>query len=387
MAGSTDPDLGAITGDALRRVFDAPAPLTVGLEEEVMLLDPETFDLAPVAPAALERVADEARFKAELPAAQVEIVVPPCEGPAAALRELARGRNDLARALDGIALPAAAGVHPFAAGRGELSAGERYDLTHYRYATIAERQLVASIQVHVAVGGAELTLAVYNALRAYLPEIAALAANAPFHERHDTGLASVRPTIAVRLPRQGLPPAISSWDRFAAELRWGAAAGSVDEPRQWWWELRPHITFGTLEVRVPDAQTTLADTAGVVAFVHALIAWLRERAEAGEALLTAPTWRIAENRWAAIRHGVEGELADLVTGERLPTRERLEGLLDELEPLARVYGTQAGIAEARRLVRSNGAMRQREHVRTDGFDTLTPALAKRFTDALPAGIA
>ncbi len=155
-------------------------------------------------------------------------------------------------------------MHPFAAPLGELNGGERYDLTADEYGDIARSQLVCALQVHVAVGGADRTLAVYNGLRPWLPLVAALAANAPFHAGRDTGLASIRPKIGEQLPRQGIPPAIGSWEAFAAALAWGAASGAVPEPRRWWWELRPHPAYGTLEVRVPDAQSTVAEAGAVV---------------------------------------------------------------------------------------------------------------------------
>ena len=97
-------------------------------------------------------------------------------------------------------------------------------------------------------GGHARTLAVYNALRSHLPELAALAANAPYYAGRDTGLASVRPKICDLLPRQGVPPAIPSWDAYVSALRWGAAAGALPEPGRWWWELRPHPDHGTLEL-------------------------------------------------------------------------------------------------------------------------------------------
>ena len=184
-------------------------------------------------------------------------------------------------------------MHPFAAPLGELNAGERYALTEDEYGDIARSQLVCALQIHVAVGGADRTLAVYNGLRPWLPLVAALAANAPFHAGRDTGLASIRPKIGEQLPRQGIPPTIASWDAFAAALAWGAASGAVPEPRRWWWELRPHPVYGTLEVRVPDAQSTVAEAGAVVALVHTLIAWLSERHDAGSRS-PAPTrggWR------------------------------------------------------------------------------------------------
>ena len=315
---------------SLRAAFDAPgrADLTVGLEEELMLLDAETGDLAPCAPELLERLAGDPRFKAEMPAAQIELVSAPAGTVAAAAAVLAGARADLLAAGEGRVLAGGAGTHPFAAAEGVLNQGERYERIQAEYGAIARRQLVFGLHVHVAVAGADRALAVHDALRGHLPELAALAANAPFHDGRDTGLASVRPKISEQLPRQGIPPALGSFDALAAELRWGAAAEAVPEPRQWWWELRLHPAYGTVELRVPDAQITVADTAAVAAVGHALIARLAERFDAGERLPAPPSWRIEQNRWAACRHGVGARLADLDTGELVPARERLRALLD-----------------------------------------------------------
>src|SRR3954470_12828902 len=281
-----------VTAAELRAAFDAPEPFTVGLEEEAMLLDPETLGLAPVAGEVLERAGD-ARVKRELPAAQLEVVPPPAAGVPEAIAELAAGRGALRAAAAGLALPAVAGVHPFAPALGELSAGPRYDEILAEHGDVARAQQVCALQVHVAVGGADRTLAVYNALRGHLAELAALAANAPFHAGRDTGLASVRPLIGGMLPRQGVPPAIASWEAFAESLRWGRASGAVPEGNRWWFELRPHVAYGTLELRVPDAQTGVAEAAAVAAFAHALVAWLAERPDAGEPLGAPEGWRIA----------------------------------------------------------------------------------------------
>lgn len=362
----------------LRRRFDASGGLTVGVEEETMLLDPLTHDLAPVAGAVLERLGGDRRFKPELPAAQLEIATAPAASAADAVAQLAVARRDLAAAADGLALPAVAGVHPTAAVEGILSRGERYVLLSGQYRSIARRQLVAGLQVHVAVGGAERALAVHDALRSHLPELAALAANAPFHGGRDTGLASIRPTISAQLPRQGVPPALESWERFAAELRWGAAAGGVPQPRMWWWELRPHPAFGTLELRVPDAQTTVAGAAGVIAFAQALVATLAERHDAGEPLPVAPTWRIEENRWAALRDGLDAELVDLDSGEPAPARERIAALIDAVGPAAARLGATAELEQARRLLERGGAARQREVARERGIAALPAWLAERF---------
>jgi carboxylate-amine ligase len=343
----------------LRAAFDTPAPLTVGIEEELMLLDPATLDLAPRARDVLALVDGDERYKLELPAAQLEIMSPPLQNAATAEEFLLAARRDLAGATAGMVGLAAAGVHPFAATEGALNEGERYDRTAEQYGRIAKRQLVFGLQVHVAVRGADRALAVYNGLRNHLPEIMALAANAPFYGGEDTGLATVRPKLAELLPRQGVPPALASWEEFAAQLEWGERAGVVPEPRTWWWELRPHPAHGTLELRVPDAQATAADAGAIVAVAHALAAYLGDLHDGGEEIVPAPGWRIEENRWKALSRGPRGDLADLVTGELEPGADRLHALLDELEPVARRLGGGRQLARAHELIEVTGADRQR----------------------------
>jgi glutamate---cysteine ligase / carboxylate-amine ligase len=368
----------------LRAAFDAPAPLTVGLEEEALLLDPGTLDLVPRAEAVLARAEGDPRLKPELPASQLEVVTPPAATVREAVAALGAGRRALAAAASGLARPAAAAAHPFAAPLGELNAAPRYAALQAEYGDIARGELVGSLQVHVAVGDAARALAVHNALRGHLPEIAALAAAAPFHDGRDTGLASIRPKLAERLPRQGLPPAIPSWEAFAETLRWGRASGALPEPMQWWWELRPHTRFGTLELRVPDAQRTLAEAAAVAAFAHALVGWLAERHDAGEALGAAATWRIAENRWSACRHGVEGTLADLATGTRRRTRDVLAERLEQLDPVAARLGCAAELQSARALVEVNGALAARRVAAAGGPRAVAAWLADGYLAGIPA---
>ncbi len=246
-------------------------------------------------------------------------------------------------------VPAAAAVHPIAAAMGS-SGSDRHRAIEEEFGEVARRQLVGSLQVHVALGDAACALAVYNTLRGHLPELAALASSAPFHEGRDTGFASIRPLICGQLPRQGVPPAFSSWEEFSEALCWGRNSGSVPEPRRWWWELRPHIHFGTLEVRVPDVQATSTAAAAVVEVVSALVASLAAAHHSGQRLPVHPTWRIEENRWSALRDGVHGELADLLTGCRAPTARRLHRLLDEIEAFS-----PDGLDDGRALIEHNGA--------------------------------
>jgi carboxylate-amine ligase len=360
-----------VKADTLRARFDAPDALGIGIEEELFLLDAETLDLRPHAREIVERVAGDPRFKLELPAAQLEIVTPPSPDVASAVASLAAARRDLAVAAEPYGRLMTAGTHPFTAELGVLTDDPRYIRTLAEYGERARRQLVSGLHLHVSLGDADRTLAVYNALRSYLPELAALAANAPFHAGRDTGLASIRPTIAVYLQRQGVPPYIPSWEWFADSLSWGEASGTVPDARRWWFELRLHATYGTLELRVPDAQSSIDDVHGVTAYAHGLIHRLAARFDAGEPLPVADAWRIEENRWAAMRDGVTGTLADLETGERVNTRELL---LSRLQALP----TASGLEHTRALVAENGALRTRAVAADAGVRGVAAWLADRF---------
>jgi carboxylate-amine ligase len=369
-----------LDGTALREVFERAPPFTVGIEDEVMLLDPDTLELAPVAAELLQRVGEDDRFKLELPASQLEILSPVSTDVSAVGAGLARARRAAADHARGLVKLASAGVHPFSSGVGALNGLDRYRHTFEEYGSVASRQLVCALQVHVAVGGAERALAVYNEARGYLPLLAALAANAPLYEGHDTGLASVRPKLSGLLPRQGIPPALESWEELADAFRWGAAAGTFPEPRTWWWELRPHPRYGTLEFRVPDGQSSVADAIAVAATVQALVVSLSERHDEGERFGVAPAWRIEENRWSACRHGVTGRMADLRTGTPSATSELLHGLIEHLQPYAARLGGAGALQHAHALVDVPGAVAQRRIFRDSGPREVASWLAERFLD-------
>ena len=360
-AAAAMPPASSVSAERLRSVFDAPAELTVGVEEELMLLDPATLDLAPRAPEVLGLLGGDPRFKLELPAAHLEIVLPPCESAAEVGEQLRRARRDLVDAAGDSVRFAAAAVHPFADPLGVLNRGERYDEIASAYGEVARLQLVCSLQVHVAVRGADRALAVYNAMRPYLPLVAALAANGPVYAGRETGLASVRPKICDILPRQGVAPVIASWEAHAASL------AQLPHPSRWWWEMRPHPSFGTLEVRVPDAQASAEDAEAVVAVVHALAAWLAGRVDAGESLPVPDDWVVGEDRWTACRHGAGG-----------PLRDRVAALLDVLAPVAERQGGAAGLASARRLLDAGGWERQRAAFARGGARAAVEDLVRRF---------
>lgn len=368
------------SAEELSAAFDAaPGGYTIGIEEELLLLDPATLEPVPRACEVLTWLDEDRRFKLELPASQLEIITEPHTSVLDAGAALMAARRELVERVDGRVRFAGAGVSPLGSGTGELNTAARYRHTVHEYGPVARRQLVCALQVHVAVPGADRALAVYNHARTYLPWLAALSANGAFYEGRDTGLASVRHKIAELLPRHGIPPALESWERYADALRWGAVSATFP-PAAWWWELRAHPQFGTLEFRTPDSQSTVAEAMAIAAVIHALVTWLAARYDDGERLAVADTWRLGENRWSACRHGVEGEMVDPHTGARSKTREGLEQLLEALAGVATPPGTDRSLDDAAAMVRVNGAIRQRQVATAGGAEAVARWLAERFLE-------
>jgi glutamate---cysteine ligase / carboxylate-amine ligase len=354
--------------EELRSLFSSTVAGTVGFEEELLLVRRGSGAPAPAAPV-VARV-DDPRVKPELVACQVEIATAVHKDVAGAVDELRACRSLLAAACDPELAVIAAPVHPLLEGSAALSPTERAAELGARYRAVIGRQLVSSLQIHLAFGNADTTLAVYHALRNLLPELAALAGTAPFIGGKDTGLCSVRPVIASLLPRQGVPPVIESWEQYAEDLDWLTRGETVADGSEWWWELRPHLRYGTLELRVLDVQATVGRTGAIAGFVHALSAGLAELHELGGLQPPAPTWRIAENRWAALRDGVRGELLDLRTGETTPTRRLLHDLIDFAEPYA-----PGPLDDARAMVENPPV----DHLRALGPEGSIPWLTEVFT--------
>jgi carboxylate-amine ligase len=356
-----------LTAEACRAAFDAVEPYTIGLEEELMVVAPDTLELSN-AGASLVALADDERIRPELRASQVELVTPVCHTAVEACAHLAELRHRVAEVAAGSALLAAAGTHPFSAGAGGIAAGERNELLVEEYEWAAFEAFACGLHVHVAVGDADRALAVYNAVRSYVPELAALAANSPFLRGRDTGFASVRPKVNEAFPREGIPPAFASWEEYAELVSWGRHA--FPDATFLWWEVRPHPGFGTLELRAADAQTRVEDAAAIAAVAQALVVSLGRRHDAGERLPAVASFRIAENFWSAVRHGLGGWMLDLETGEQEPTLGRVDRLLTELEPTAAELGCEDELVQARTLLGGNGADRQRYVAEREGLEGL-----------------
>jgi carboxylate-amine ligase len=365
----------------LRGLFDRVAPFTVGAEEELLLLDAETFAPAPAAEFALALGAGDRRLAGELRSAQVEALTPVCVSVADVARELASIRRLVARGLGPDVLVVGTGTHALTSEPGSLSKATKYRKIAADHPWAARSVLACALHVHVAVSGADRALAVYNALRSYLPELLALGANSPFHCGEDSGLASVRAKVNQGWPRAGVPPAFTTWRELAEFAVWARDGGAFPDASHQWWDLRLSATHGTIEVRVADTQTRVDDAATLIAMVQSLVCDLAARFEAGEALPVHRDERIVENMWLATRDGIGGHLIDLDTGERTWTADRLQDLAASLLPTATSLGCDRELSGIGRLVLDGGgAARQRGIVRRRGIHALMPALAEETSE-------
>lgn len=351
------------TADELRAPFERSTGFTVGVEEDLMLLDRTTGELTPVVDLALVRASGDTRFAREgQQQSRVELATPVAGNAQAVGIALAQARLDLDRHLGTSATIAAAGTHPWADRRSDLARrrGSRARPVGRTPPHPSYTDVPFALHVHVAVAGADRVLAVYNAARSYLPELAALAGNSPYLAGRDSGCASARRTLTCDSSlRERVPPAFASWPAFADFVRWGQTGGAFFDATHLPWDLRPHTRLGTLELRVADTQTRVEDTVAVVALFQGLVATLSDELDRCGALAVHPTVRIAENARRAARDGVTGWMVDLSTGAREPTRDRLTRLIDLVESRASALGNTSGLQYARALIADNGAERQR----------------------------
>jgi len=316
--------------------FGASAPYTLGVEEELMLVDAASLDQMPAVARVLER-AQAAGLKTELFASIVESNTDPleCAGDVeAALRSLRRAAGDAARA-EGLAL-AAAGTHPFADPEQQAIVDEKRYTSFAGYGGVTvRRQGVQGLHVHVGMPSAETCWSCLELVLPWLPVVLALSANSPFLAGEETGLASSRAEVLAQLPRAGAPPVLASYAEWEAFVERFVRIGLADGYTRFWWDVRPHPLFGTLEVRAPDQPTDIALTGAFAALLQALSRIVLEQPPAG------PYNRgdYAQNRWAALRFGPRAELIH-PGGERLVRASELGAeLLELVEPAARELGS------------------------------------------------
>jgi carboxylate-amine ligase len=330
-----------------RDAFANADDLTVAVEEEFALLDPETLELTDRFEE-LKAAADETEWGehvvGELIASEIEFKTGRCADFAEAADRMTERRRQLGALADehGVAV-ASTGTHPWSRWQDQRI----IDTPHYRRNDELLRYVVwrnnsFGIHVHIGVRGADRAIGVCNAFRNVLPELLALSASSPFVEDVVTGLHSARTEIFTRMfPRCGVPDSYDGWAGFEEYVRFLYATRSIEEHTQLWWSVRPHLAFPTVEVRICDAQPDLGDAMSLAALIYALGARFARALDDGEPLPSLPHRLIEENFWRAIRYGLSGGLIDFAAGEVIPARARLEQLLRWVAPVAAEIGADA----------------------------------------------
>ncbi|WCB92463.1 Putative glutamate--cysteine ligase 2 [Baekduia alba] len=359
-------------------------PYSIGLEEEVMLLDPQTWSLAPRADRLLASLSDDLAEHcwAETHAAAVELTTGPHATAGGAVAELDRLRARLADQARGLGLAVAvAGMHPGdACGDGEVTPGGRYELIHQTMRGLARREPTFALHVHVGVPDAESAIRLLNRLRVHAPVLLALSASSPLWRGRDTGLASNRTIMFQAFPRTGLPRHFDSYGDWVRTVDLLLRSGAIPEPTFLWWDVRPQPRLGTVEVRVMDAQPRSEATAALAALVQALA---RLELEEGFAVPKAMHAQevLAENRFLAARDGPTAELIDPVRARRVPFPDLLADLVSAAMPHALALGAVDELTSAFSLVASPEASRQARLAERCGVPQLVADLAARFAPA------
>ena len=344
----------------VREVFEASTDFTVGLEEEFAILDPRTLSLdqrfEDLRSAAQEDPVLAEAVAGELIKSEIEIRSGRGENFADAVARQREARSRLfALAARHDALLGATGTHPWSPWQDQ----EIIDTEHYRRVQeslqyVAWRNNTFSLHVHVGVNGAERAVRVCDRLRAVMPELLAISANSPFLDGRHSGLHSARTQIFTKsFPRCGIPDAFGRWQAYADYIDFLVRTKSIIEFTQVWWSVRPHHSYGTVEMRICDAQTSADDSTALAGLITACIAQAALDHDEGVPFEDPPGRMIEENFWRAIRNGLDGKLIDLDRAEEYPAAAALDRLLAWTAPARGVLGIDPGLPE------QNGAQRQK----------------------------
>jgi carboxylate-amine ligase len=334
---------------------------TLGIEEELMILDAGTLQLS----SAMDRLLgdpDVGAVKPELHESVLEISTDVCADIREASSQLRALRTQVRERAEGHGLTiASSGTHPFARWEDQrISPRERYRELISDIGFVARQELIFGLHVHVGLDDPDLAIHVANGMRVHLAPLLALSVNSPYWHGKETGLASARTPIFRQFPRVGIPPRFADWDDWSRRIQFMIDAHAIRDHTWMWYDVRIHPTFGTVEVRVMDAQTRVEHTLALAAMIQAMVRELAEQHDAGEPDQAVPYEMLDENKWLAARHGLQGELVDLPRHGRVGCHALVERLLKRLAPHAEALGALEHLDGVRDILdNGTGAVRQR----------------------------
>jgi carboxylate-amine ligase len=361
---------------------------TLGIEEELMIIDRESMELVSAIEEMIEAVPRETEgdVKPELMQSVLEISTNVCRNAGEAAGQLEDLRRRVRETAESKGLTiGSAGTHPFAKWEEQrIVERKRYHEIVDALRFVARQELLFGLHVHVGIDDPEKAIHVANGMRVHVPILLALSTNSPFWRGVPTGLMSTRTPIFKAFPRVGVPPRYEGWADFESRVEFMVAAKAVDDYTYFWWDVRPHPKLGTVEVRVCDAQTRLEHTLALAALIQAMCKELVEHYESGFELGTYPREMLDENKWLAARYGLEGELVDLPQSSRCKTIELARRLSERLRPHARDLGSEREFDAIEDLIdRGTGAQRQLAVWRADRD---LRALVRKIVEATAVGV-
>jgi len=328
--------------------------LTIGIEEEYQIIDPGSGELTSYITEFLEKgaVLFRDQLKPELLQSQVEVGSKVCKN----IREADREIRGLRRMLSDIAEKnnrriIAAGTHPFSHWQDQVVTDEEryiglYDSMRY----VAKRLLIFGMHVHIGIKDRDMRIDIMNQIRYFMPHVLTLSTSSPFWRGEDTGFKSYRNIVFEDLPRTGIPERFDSAIEYEQYVNTLIKCGSIDDPTKIWWDIRPHAKFPTLEFRVCDCTTKVDEVIAIAALIQALVAKLIQFRHQNQTWRTYRRSLIAENKWRAIKDGIDGKLIDFGKESEIPLRSLMEEILELIDDVVDPLGTRQEIEYIRTIL-------------------------------------
>jgi carboxylate-amine ligase len=368
--------------------FSKNKNMGLGVEIEIQLIDPITGDLKPVGPQILHTLKDNpeaSHIKTEIFQSMIELDTPICQNATevgTSLRKSLALAREVAFKHDAQIIMA--GTHPFAHySERLLTPAGRYFTLVDRNKWITRRLQIFGMHVHIGMKDGEHAIAMNNALCHYLPLLLAISASSPYWHRDDTGLASSRITFFEAIPTGGHPYLLNTWSEFESLVEKLTFSKSITSLKDLWWDIRPNVEYGTIEIRIADCPPTIKEVEALVALIHSLAIYIDAELTAGRKFSPPPEWVLRENKWRASRHGVQCDLIIDSKGTSVPFVEAWQGLRKSIGAILETQGYSPFIDFIETVI-ANGPsyFRQRMHYQ-NGFDAIIRHLVRENENDQP----
>ena len=366
--------------------FKQSKDFTVGVELEIQLIDPSTFDLTQATSRILKVLNKNPNFKHELYESVIEINSNPCKNIQELEKDLISHVRELHKAATNLGIKITmAGTHPAASwSKQVLSPNKRYlDLVE-KIQMPLRRMLTYGIHVHVGLNNGSEAVAVNNGIMNYLPHLLAVSCSSPYWVKRDSGMESYRVKVFETLPATGLPFRLDNWESFCELFFALKKAGSIESIREIWWDSRPHPDYGTVEVRICDAVPILSEVISIAALIQSLVASLAERYRENNSLIPLPSFIIRQNKWRAARYGLDCRLITDKSGNTKPVKELVSNLIQELKPISKNLGSEIQLEGINNIL-NTGTSSKRQRVvfeKTKGdWNAIVNSLINEFEES------